>query len=335
MSPAGVEISPVHTAFNDQRFKEHKFKKSWSKTMIPIPQNKRPFNLKMATSNLTDLAFSESTSDLPIILCFHGVGTNGTIFEIQARSIIQSLKTEFNFLFLNAPFATLPGSGVAASFGDLKPYFRWHCDRLSAERFDIRMDDIERERMTVRALLLSKLEECGKHKIVGVMAFSQGARVATAFCLDEELGKNIKFAILIAGTFPILPLSKNLEEDRDTGLSYLDQHDLADFATSQIVDHQKEGPDTKLSYLSRRRIDQSPLNPVSRLQIPSIHVRGLRDPWLLEGDRLLKTYYDEDQALIVEFNGGHQVPMAKKDVSQITKGVMGFWEQIQQGKNGE
>lgn len=256
------------------------------------------------------------------------------IFQIQARSIIQSLKTEFNFLFLNAPFTSLPGPGVTTSFSDLKPYVRWHCDRLSAERFDVGMDEIESERMTVRTLLLNQLEKYGSHKIVSVMAFSQGTRVATAFCLDEELGKDIKFAIMIAGMFPILSLSRNSEEDHDTVSPCLDQRDLADSATSQTLHYPKEEPDTKL-YLSRHIINQGPLSRVSRLHIPSIHVLGLRDPWLPEGKRLLRTYYDEDQALVAEFNEGHQVPIAKKDVDRIRKGVMKFWEQVQQGRHQE
>lgn len=251
---------------------------------------------------LNNLAFSENARDLPIILCFHGAGTNGMIFEIQARSIIQSLKTKFNFLFLNAPFSSLPGPGITTFFSDLKPYFRWHCDLLSTERFNVGIDEIESERMTVRTMLLNELEKHGNQNIVGVMAFSQGTRVATAFCLDEELGKDIKFCIIIAGTFPILPLSR----------------------------HSKEGHGAVSP-----RVDQGPLSPVSRLQIPSLHVRGLRDPWLPEGKRLLRTYYNEDQALTVEFNGGHQVPVANKDVEQIQKGVMKFWEQIRQSKHQE
>jgi predicted esterase len=274
----------------------------------------------MTITNLGELGFPENASGLPIIICFHGAGTNATIFQIQAHSIIQSLKTKFNFLFLDAPFASLPGPGVAPLFSDLKPFFRWHCDRLSAERFNVEMDEIERERKAVRALLLDKLLHHGRHKIVGVMAFSQGARVATAFCMDEELGKDIKFAIMIAGTFPILSLARNIEQDSDVVSLYREQRGLSGPA---ILDHQEGGPDVNSSCWSR------PCRP-PRVQIPSVHVRGLRDPWLSEGERLLKTYYNQDQALVVEFNGGHQVPVAKKDVDQITEGVMKLWEQVQQ-----
>lgn len=43
--------------------------------------------------------------------------------------------------------------------------------------------------------------------VVGVMGFSQGTRVATAVCLDSELGRDIRFAIMICGICPSLALS--------------------------------------------------------------------------------------------------------------------------------
>ncbi|KAI1779148.1 serine hydrolase FSH [Hypoxylon cercidicola] len=144
---------------------------------------------------------------LPAILCLHGAGTNGTIFALQARNIVHALNKHFRFIFINAPFESRPGPGVVPIYLKMEPYLWWHCDESAAEQFDIDIYEVQRRRQQVRELLRSTLET---ENIVGVMAFSQGARVAVGLCLDDELGSRIRFALLISATFPALPIQEHM-----------------------------------------------------------------------------------------------------------------------------
>ncbi|KAL2833066.1 serine hydrolase FSH [Aspergillus pseudoustus] len=232
-------------------------------------------------------AATQSPKELPIILCFHGAGTNGVIFKLQTRKIIQALRSHFRFVFLDAPFESLPEPRVGAVLLDLGPFFRWHCDENAAAGFDVGIDEIKRERAMTRQLLLDTMRLYGSRNIVGVMGFSQGTRVATAICLDEVLGRGIRFAIIIAGTFPILS-----------------------------VDEEGQCKELWLGH-------------------PSVHVQGSRDPWQPESIRLLKTYYDAAQAVVVKFDGAHQVPTEQGVVDEIAKAVLSVMASGQGSQVGE
>lgn len=220
---------------------------------------------------------------LPTIICIHGQGTNGAIFRLQARRIVQALQHRFRFVFVDAPFGALPGPGVLPAFAGLGPFLRWHCDDNTLDKFDITLDELEAERDQARALLAGSLEG---NDVVGVMAFSQGTRVATGLMLDEDgLGSRLKFAILICGTFPAL-------------------------LVGGTAGKQNGGAQSSLA------------KPNQVLEIPSIHLQGSYDPWSTEGVRLKNTYYAPDLAKTVKFNGGHQVPAGTKEAAEVAMWVL-------------
>ncbi|EAW08946.1 putative oxidoreductase [Aspergillus clavatus NRRL 1] len=146
----------------------------------------------------------------PAIICFHGHGSNGTIFQHQAQNLVHILGTRFRFLFIDSPITTpQPGVGVRPFFADVKPYRRWHQDEKTVGLFDVTTEEIERERRLVRDTIgaVFDREQRNGPGVVGVMGFSQGTRVATALCLDPGLAAHIKFAIMICGIGPSLPLT--------------------------------------------------------------------------------------------------------------------------------
>lgn len=208
--------------------------------------------------------------------------------------LIEALQTSFRFVFVDAPFESRPGPGVIPLFANHKPYLWWHCDENAAEQFDITVSQVRERRLQVREMLATRLEE---DHIVGIMAFSQGTRVATGLCLDNELGSKIKFVILIAATFPALPV----EDDLGRFSKYLDLH-----------------PDTAIA---------------RKLQIPSVHVQGSVDPWAAEGDCLRRTYYEDERAVKISFKGGHTVPVVKREVNQVVKAVVKAWAVVIQDMN--
>ncbi|KAM0208908.1 hypothetical protein ACHAPQ_009578 [Fusarium lateritium] len=242
-------------------------------------------------------ATNHQDSHLPAILCLHGAGTNATIFSLQARTIIRCLKHKFRFIFVNAPFESLPGPGVIPTFAEIRPYLRWHCDEAAIKEFDVSPEVVDNERRLVRSMLSEQIEEEATGPslgIVGVMAFSQGTRVATGLCLDPALGSSIRFAILIAGTFPALSLQPSTPETSDVVPAF------------NSIKHQHRN-----------------------LQIASIHVQGTMDPWGPESARLLKECWSRELATIVKFHGAHQVPTGKKDAQAVAEAVMTCWNSME------
>ncbi|KAJ5087472.1 serine hydrolase FSH [Penicillium angulare] len=210
----------------------------------------------------------------PTILCLHGHGSSAEIFQTQSQKVTQALSPHFRFLFLDSPITTSqPGVGVRPHYAHIKPYRRWNQDEKVIGLFGVTEEDVRQERQLVRDTLKDVLErerrDGANAGVVGLMAFSQGTRIATAICQDTELGKDIKFAIIICGVSPPLSLST---------------------------------PEMLLP---------PPLN------IASVHVQGSTDPWLTNGTKLSKHYFDQSLAKTVKFTGGHEVPVKTFDVENI------------------
>lgn len=53
-----------------------------------------------------------------------------------------------------------------------------------------------------------------------------------------------------------------------------------------------------------------------RLEVPSLHLHGLRDPWLA-GSRVLTKCFQPDNAVVMEFEGGHHIPTKRKDIERL------------------
>ena len=145
----------------------------------------------------------------PAILCLHGGGTNQTIFEVQTIRIQRALSADFEFVFLNAPFESGPGPDVLPSFEGCEPYFRWTLDREPGET-------PEETRILLSRLAKEQIMKDGRG-FVGILGFSQGARLATGLLLEHQLGKGIDwgagvgFGVICNGTS--LPLTSELSQE--------------------------------------------------------------------------------------------------------------------------
>jgi predicted esterase len=150
------------------------------------------------------------------ILCLHGGGTNKSIFEIQTIRIQRVLSEHFEFVFLSAPFDSGPGPDVLPSFEGCGPFFRWTLDRGPAET-------PEETKVLLSRLAKEQIMKDGRG-FVGVLGFSQGARLATGLLLEQQLGKGIDwgdglgFGVICNGTSP--PLTSHLsKEEKDTKIA--------------------------------------------------------------------------------------------------------------------
>ncbi|KAK4119455.1 hypothetical protein N657DRAFT_581603 [Parathielavia appendiculata] len=113
------------------------------------------------------------------------------------------LSSTFRFVLPDAPFLVdRPGPG--ASSVSVGPFRRWHSDRTIATAFGVPEAKIMEETLVVRDILRLTLER--EKDVVGVLAFSQGACLGTALCLDQELNNGLKFAVFICPLFPAVSL---------------------------------------------------------------------------------------------------------------------------------
>jgi hypothetical protein len=117
-------------------------------------------------------------------------------------------------------------------------------------------------------------------KWVGVMGFSQGAKVAASLLYRQQEGRSkttFRFGILLAGSAP---------------LAMLDQEwDLQAIFKSLP----KSG------------------HPDSRFSIPTIHMHGLHDAGLHRHRQLYESCR-RDTARLLEWDGSHRVPIKSKDL---------------------
>lgn len=145
---------------------------------------------------------------LPRILCLHGGGASGTIFRIQTCRLQRVLQEHFQLVFIDAPYESAPGPGVLPFFEGLDSYFRWVAwGNYAGTR-------TPEERAVEEQVVTEKLEEAFAQEadrgapFVGVMGFSQGARVAAGILLRKQSGElkhqHLRFGVLLAGTYPPL-----------------------------------------------------------------------------------------------------------------------------------
>ncbi|CAI7673676.1 unnamed protein product [Penicillium manginii] len=155
----------------------------------------------------TNPTTADDTLHLPRILCLHGGGSNAAVFQSQCRRLIAQLKSEFRFVFAQAPFLSEAGPDVMSVYKEAK-----------------RQDDAKG----------------ATGAWVGLLGFSQGAKMCASILYrqqvrQEQLGRRsgdseYDFGILIAGRAPFVCLDP-----------HLDLHSpLPD--VSQITDGKYEGP---------------------------------------------------------------------------------------------
>ncbi|EEH16749.2 hypothetical protein PABG_06836 [Paracoccidioides brasiliensis Pb03] len=286
-----------------------------------------------------------SRSPLPSILCLHGSGTSAAIFEVQTARVRRELQNRFSFVFLDAPFETNPGPGVLPVFADAAPYFTWldpsassppprSLDRRDGAGGDedgslLSTRDNARRRVHTKLMpprTAELLEKTIREQIkrdgrgfAGVMGFSMGGRLAAGLLLDQQLrlleqqqtnghgnenstsGDHLssavdrdelfKFAVFICGTSP--PITR--------------LHDL--------LDH--ENVDGKGDKITLPQID-----------IPTLHILGLQDPWFRQGELLATTHCTPDKRTIHRLDMGHHLPTQKQDNMLLVEGILEMAKQV-------
>ena len=242
------------------------------------------------------------TLHLPRLLCLHGGGTNHRIFRAQCRGIEYWIKSNFRLCYAEAPYDSNAGPDVLsvyAEWGPFRRWLRWLPEHPVIEHAQA-VEDIE---ACLRKAMIEDDEKGATGEWVGLLGFSQGAKLAASLLyrqqLREELtgrdcrGPHYRLAALFAGRAPLVWL----ESEPQDQFSF---SDTSQTTTSDIV--MKPGTE--------------------RLRLPTIHVHGLRDPGRHYHRQLLNETCEEGTARLIEFDGEHRMPFKTKDVQAAVNEIL-------------
>lgn len=267
------------------------------------------------------MAVSDNLS-LPRILCLHGGGVTSQVFRLQCRAIIAELATTFRLVFIDGPYLSDPHKDIVAVYGNLGPFYTWlpwHDDQPDLPPSTAAGD-------IMNACLVAMDQDHGLGPWVGVLGFSQGAKVAASLLwaqqraealsrsdVDDDgdgdkwartkknkvlvLRSQFKFGVFMAGSAPIIHLDLRLARPRHVGEAAL------------------------FSSAFRDDFPQSP-HGQHVLDLPSLHVHGLRDIGLEAHRRLLDLYCMPGRTRLVEWDGGHRLPFKSGDVQAVVTQIL-------------
>lgn len=225
------------------------------------------------------------------LLCFHGTGSKGSIFNVQMARICFQLGDTFEFIFLDGPRECGAGPGVLPMFSGQEPYYGWFGGH------DISIDDSMRE---IHGAVQRGLDNWRKSHadadvdIVGGVGFSEGG-LALAMMLwlqqEQKQQKQQKQSALP----PTLPPLQ--------------------FAAISCCFFPREAS----SWLNARA--QSVGNTTALIDVPTLHIHGNRDFCLGRARQLVRKHYRPQCATIVQVDTSHHLPTQKNDVAEVVKHI--------------
>lgn len=246
----------------------------------------------------------DETLHLPRILCLHGGGVTAEVFRMQARGIQNRLRPHFRLVYADGPFLCDPGPGIVPVYADYAPFRRWL--RWLPEHQEIDADSaLDEIWYQLRLAMDTDDREGATGEWVGLMGFSQGAKMSACLLYDQQIQEEIKgrgkagtswrFAILLAGRAPLVSFS-----DASKGNKAL----VSAADISEGFESVEEGDGSH------------------KLRMPTLHVHGTLDPGLHLHQRLLRQYCEPGSATVLEWEGGHRVPFKGSDVQKVVDGIL-------------
>lgn len=243
-----------------------------------------------------------ATLHLPRILCLHGGGSNGRVFRFQCRALIAQLQSTFRFCFVDAPFQSDSGPDVVPTYqnhGPFRRWLRWHPDHPE-------VDHDTAARFILHSITTAMREDDrsgAEGEWVGLMGFSQGAKIAASLLLQQPLLESdrklgFRFAILLAGSAPLVSLGPR-------GLYNPYLADASQISLSLMPDVPNVKGRTE-----------------NRIRSATVHVHGLKDAGRPRHQQLLEQYCHVGSTRLVEWDGGHRVPIKRQDVTAVVETIL-------------
>jgi len=274
-----------------------------------------------SSASTNTVSITEPTLHLPRILCLHGGGTNSRIFRAQCRIIRRHLENSFRLVFADAPYLSKPGPDVTSVYADWGPFRSWMKPQPGAAKYPFstppeRADDVlmpvdeHDAKEVINAIEVSLAtamkadDEAGATgEWVGLLGFSQGARLAASLLLREQYQMELagfsyrstfnatqvstfRFAVLLAGRGPLVTLNPDFQ-----------------------------------AYFGREEDIREAI-----LRLPTVHVHGLQDEGLVFHRHLRDRCCVRESTITVEWDGNHRVPIKAPDVAAVVKALMSAYQ---------
>ena len=257
-----------------------------------------PSHLSSSTSPLPE------PLHLPRILALHGGGTNPRIFRAQLRSLSSRLSSHFRLVYVPAPYSSSQaGPDVVSVYKEWGPFRRWLAAPLGSEGPRQEAPGTESEGEMIARSIIKTIDEDdghgGRGEWVGVLGFSQGAKVAGSLLVAEQRRRmfGLRFGVLIAGRGPFVGIDEITPQSPVAGSIYWD------FVSGEAGNAQQEVIREKL-------------------RLPTVHVHGFQDPGLELHQRMLRQCCEEKSARVVEWDGGHRLPIKTRDVEMVVEAIL-------------
>jgi pimeloyl-ACP methyl ester carboxylesterase len=258
----------------------------------------------------------EDDLSLPRLLCLHGGGVTASIFEAQFRTLLRYLRPSFRLVFADGPFLCEPHHAIIPVYTSHAPFRRWL--RWLPEHSDIDAESaIEEINYAIRDAMSADDAKGATGEWVGLVGFSQGAKLAASMLLEQEArirqaqttGNDLapglledpsirwRFGILMAGRAPLA----NLCPGQPELLSSKALVSAADIS---------EG----FGFVDK-------VEDEAVLKTPTVHVHGLADEGLHLHRRLLEQYCEPGTTTLIEWDGSHRIPIKSKDVVRVVGAI--------------
>lgn len=257
------------------------------------------------------MASANQPLHLARILCLHGGGVNAAVFRLQCRCFLTgTLSSHFRLVFVDAPFPCEAHKAIELVYGDYRPFYRW---LRWQEHHDV-VDASQAAGAVLAACKEGMDSDPGTGEWVGVLGFSQGAKIAASLLwMQERMAKgmlgphrlpllgpdvNFRFAVIMAGSAPIVALDTNTLGAIPSHVAAADGLSLAfdDWPASSEGEHV--------------------------IETPTLHVHGLQDDGIERHRKLLNLYCKPGTTKLVEWNGDHRIPIKNPDVDAVTSKIL-------------
>lgn len=271
---------------------------------------------------------------MPRILCLHGHGTSASIFKSQTAAFRSKLDSSYTFDFVDAPFTSAGAPGITAIY-KTQTYTWWPQATPEA----------------IRAAHRWVADYARKHgPYDAVCCFSQGCSLAATMALYHSIQQAtepgtveeplpFRAAIFICGGVPLpaledmgLEVSNRAHEINQCTGALLNgtAGKLAEFAANLHLIKRGvglwDGNKGSLVHDSKKRPDRSDVFgldftkfPVAaRINLPTVHVYGSKDPRWPAGIQLAEFCDDREE---FDHGGGHDIPRSTEVSERIASMV--------------
>jgi hypothetical protein len=291
------------------------------------------------------------------ILCLHGYGTNTEVLEYQLSGLRKHADLSWDFHYLPGEVSCLPAPGkltlvdiscvhqlrmlthTSLRFEGIEsvfsgPYFCF------THRFDPESVGAS------YALLEKAIFENGPFD--GVLGFSQGAATIVGYLIEQATAypdEPLPFQFMILCS-PTIPLSDNLdycqkifgsidpkdeahirscEDEQYAQLSEPARTALSTF--TNVIDSTASITHEPRSFYLDQPLSEIPciLHPelcTSRLDIPTLHIRGKNDlPALKDTGSLVQSFCNSGKQRVLEHTAGHDIPRGGPELRQMVSAM--------------